>query len=110
VIASINSTIHDVRLCVARLLLYYSKRNEQNQKDMIPFLDSLIKDISNKQIPKMLAEIMSCFYKDEGILKYIDTITHMLLQTDNVTNQDIKILKVIRSLVLDKFGIPIFKN
>ena len=53
---------------------------------MIVFLDYLILDIENKQIPKLLAEIFSCFYKDESILKYIDQVMQMLLDSDKVNN------------------------
>jgi hypothetical protein len=38
---------------------------------MIKFLKSLLHDITNKEIPKLCFEIMSCFYKEDSILEYI---------------------------------------
>jgi hypothetical protein len=39
-------------------------------------------DIINKEIPKLLFEIMSCFYKEESFIPYIDKLINILNEND----------------------------
>lgn len=101
--------ISEVRKSVARLLLYYVKGNELNQKEMTVYLKTLLQDITNKEIPKLCFEIMSSFYREEPVLEYIDFLIKMLKENDSY-NYKMKILKTFKALSLDKYGQPIFRN
>ena len=79
---------------------------------MDQYLEILLNDISNKEIPILCFEIMSCFYKEDTIIKYIEILGNMLVKAieEQETVHIIKIIKILKSLSVDKFGAPIFKN
>ena len=65
---------------ISRLLLHYVKSNEIGQKDMIKFIPLFLKNINNKENPKLCHEIMSCFYKENEIFDFIDQLLKILIE------------------------------
>ena len=76
---------------------------------MVQYLKILLSDITNKEIPKLCFEIMSSFFKEDKVFEYIDFLIKLLIENDEFLYKK-KIIKLFKSLVIDKYGLPIFRN
>lgn len=47
---------------------------------MIKYIPLLLKNLNNKEIPKLCHEIMSCFYKENEIFEFIDRLLKILVE------------------------------
>ena len=49
----------------------------------IRYVKTLLKNVGNKEVPKLCFEIMSCFYKENEIYEFIDELLKMLVEHGN---------------------------